>query len=121
MRHLKRFESKEANIDIEEVKDILTEINDEYLELKIKYLGENYKEVEVFEITGFDGLFSKFDSQITLKFYQFYNKLTNLVLKSCERIRISQNVEIKILGLYNIHTLTHGSDKIIIGLYPKST
>lgn len=125
MKHLKKFESKETNIDIEEVKDILTEIVDEYPELKIRYTGQqNYSfgVIEVFEVTGFDRFFSsKFEDgqKSTLKFYQFCNKLNNLIIESCERIEISQRVQVKILGLHDIHKLVGTSDRISIALIPK--
>lgn len=127
MKHLKRFESKETNIDIEEVKDILTEIIDEYPELKIRYTGQqsySFGVIEVFDILGFDRFFSsKFeDSQkSTLKFYQFCNEVNNLIIESCERVQISQRVQVKILGLYDIHKLVGTSDRISIALFPKST
>lgn len=127
MKHLKRFESKETNIDVEEVKDILTEIIDEYPELKIRYTGQqsySFGVIEVFEILGFDRFFSsKFeDSQkSTPKFYQFCNEVNNLIVESCERVQISQRVQVKILGLYDIHKLVGTSDRISIGLIPKST
>lgn len=127
MKHLKRFESKETNIDVEEVKDILTEIIDEYPELKIRYTGQqsySFGVIEVFEILGLDRFFSsKFeDSQkSTLKFYQFCNEVNNLIVESCERVQISQRVQVKILGLYDIHKLVGTSDRISIALIPKST
>ena len=120
MKKLKRFESIGNNLDKEDIKDILIEITDEYPQLSLE-IEDNFTSF-VAALTGFDKLFLRFDDQKSkLEYWVYWNKLISLIIECCERVSRLDNVDVKIIGLNAISELTIQSDKVLIGIFPKST